>query len=187
MQQILTVVGTALKGVSARRRAAMLHNMNLAQAADAHRLAENRRRERIIDGTWHDGRIDCVCGNGIMSELGVGDERLDADTGSLIEQKEGALRELEREEVEAEKRSVRERRTREEMETVRALPIVVIRGYAARTGAGTGREELLVVLAQWAATLVENQVAHVVVVSDNRENMKRLAQGGFLHLLLFFT
>jgi len=51
---------------------------------------------------------------------------------------------------------------------------VVIRNYASK--GGVNREELLGVLASWAATLAENQVAHVIVISDNRENAKRLAK-----------
>lgn len=43
---------------------------------------DEQLRERIQEGLWHDGRIDAVCGNGVMSELGVGIERFreaDAD------------------------------------------------------------------------------------------------------------
>lgn len=37
--------------------------------------AERRRRLDLIKrGAWHDGRLDCVAGNGVMSELGLGEE-----------------------------------------------------------------------------------------------------------------
>ncbi|KAJ7210678.1 RNA12 protein-domain-containing protein [Mycena haematopus] len=56
---------------------------------------------------------------------------------------------------------------------VEALPVIVIRNFDAR---GSNREDIYDVLAEWAASLVENQLAHVVVISDNRENTKRLAK-----------
>ncbi|KAG8903451.1 mitochondrial escape protein 2 [Tulasnella sp. 403] len=59
-------------------------------------------------------------------------------------------------------------------ETINALPLVIIRNFEVKS-AGK-REDLLSVLADWVATLVEHRVAHVVVVSDNRENMRRLAK-----------
>lgn len=61
-----------------------------------------------------------------------------------------------------------------ETRTIESLPVVVIKNYAAR--GRTNRQELLEVLSQWAATLIENQVAHVVVISENRENAKLLAR-----------
>ncbi|KAG8895760.1 mitochondrial escape protein 2, partial [Tulasnella sp. 417] len=59
-------------------------------------------------------------------------------------------------------------------ETVNALPVVILTGFAAKN-AGK-KEDLLDVVAGWAASLVENKVAHVIVISDNRENMRRLAK-----------
>jgi hypothetical protein len=79
----------------------------------------------------------------------------------------------------------------EDLQAVEALPIVVIRNYASKGRAN--REALLSVLASWAVSLTENQVsdfllhcsvpedgrqvAHVIVISDNRENSKLLAKG----------
>ena len=60
-------------------------------------------------------------------------------------------------------------------DSVSALPVVIIRNFAAKN-AGK-REDLLSVIAEWAATLVDEKVAHVIVISDNRENMRRLAKG----------
>ncbi|KAF8208561.1 RNA12 protein-domain-containing protein, partial [Mycena galopus ATCC 62051] len=59
------------------------------------------------------------------------------------------------------------------MEAVEALPIIVIRNFDAQK---SNREEIYDVLAQWAASLVENQLAHVVVISHNRENTKRIGK-----------
>ncbi|KAJ3791478.1 RNA12 protein-domain-containing protein, partial [Lentinula aff. detonsa] len=53
-----------------------------------------------------------------------------------------------------------------EIQAVEALPIVVIRNFAGKAV----REDLLNGLAQWATKLAENQIAHVIVISDNREN-----------------
>ncbi|KAF9070419.1 RNA12 protein-domain-containing protein [Rhodocollybia butyracea] len=61
-----------------------------------------------------------------------------------------------------------------DVQAVEALPIVVIRNFAGKTG--SSRTVLLDALAQWAAKLAENQIAHVVVVSDNRENSKKVAK-----------
>lgn len=55
-----------------------------------------------------------------------------------------------------------------------ALPVVILSNFAAKN-AGK-KEDLLDVIAGWAASLVENQIAHVIVISDNRENMRRLAK-----------
>ncbi|KAG9016840.1 mitochondrial escape protein 2 [Tulasnella sp. JGI-2019a] len=53
---------------------------------------------------------------------------------------------------------------------INALPIVILHSY------GGKKDILLTVLATWAAALVDNGVAHVIAVSDNRENMRRLAK-----------
>lgn len=59
-------------------------------------------------------------------------------------------------------------------ESINALPVVILSGFEAKN-AGK-KEDLLDVIAAWAASLVENKVAHVIVISDNRENMRRLAK-----------
>ncbi|CUA76051.1 Mitochondrial escape protein 2 [Rhizoctonia solani] len=53
------------------------------------------------------------------------------------------------------------------------LPIVLITNYQPQ---GAKREDLLNVLAEWAAKLVEDKVAHVIFVCINRENTKRVAK-----------
>lgn len=56
-----------------------------------------------------------------------------------------------------------------------ALPIVVLRGFASKSDS-TKHEILWETLADWAAVLVENQVAHVVFVSDSVTVTKSLAR-----------
>ncbi|KAJ7074355.1 RNA12 protein-domain-containing protein [Mycena amicta] len=58
-----------------------------------------------------------------------------------------------------------------EMQAVWSLPVVVIKNFN-----GRGREEVFDVIAEWAALLIEQELAHVVVVTDNRENAKRLTK-----------
>jgi hypothetical protein len=59
-------------------------------------------------------------------------------------------------------------------EEIRALPVIVIKNYASKT---QFTDELVTVLAEWSAGLVDNGVAHVVVMSDNRDNGRKLEKG----------
>lgn len=56
-------------------------------------------------------------------------------------------------------------------EEIQALPVVVIKNFASKTSL---TDELVNVLAEWAAGLADGGVAHVVVMSDNRDNGRRL-------------
>ena len=102
-----------------------------------------------------------------MSELGLGDELLTSDDmDAQNDVNEKYAREIPRDKEESIKRLAEEERERkqrpmEDVQTVGALPIVVIRNYASK--GGTNREEVLDVLASWAATLAENQVGDSVV------------------------
>jgi hypothetical protein len=104
---------------------------------------ELRKKNELRMGIWHDGRLDCVAGNGIMSELGIGDELFgERDmVGPLLVDVRGP---------DKEKQGV------PLIAPVASLPIVVIKNYS--TKIGSSREELLGVLAHWAAMLAENQV-----------------------------
>lgn len=168
---------------------------------------EERIKERIKNGIWHDPRLDCIAGNGIMSELGVGDEWLgaaDADGQPAIpastpvvaaERADKGDAEKEKEAKEKEEpKEVKKEQPSEDLQAVEAMPIVILKGFDSK-GGGARREELLNVISQWAASLAEghvsghtplyvlahelfsSQVAHVIVVSDNRENAKLLAKG----------
>src|SRR5271170_6034286 len=76
LQQILEVVSGGLRGVTSSRRSATKRNEDRRRRAAELDADRAYRRERIKKGLWHDGRLDCLSGNGIMSELGVGDEKL---------------------------------------------------------------------------------------------------------------
>ena len=90
-----------------------------------------------------------------MSELGVGDELFELDNGvRMLPSSSETSRQLE---LEAQEKVTRKQKTLEDLEAINALPIVVIRNFASNMGRAT-REEVLEVLAQWAATLVENHV-----------------------------
>ncbi|KAF5386931.1 hypothetical protein D9615_001714 [Tricholomella constricta] len=169
LQQILAVVGTALKGVCSSRHAATKRQLRRREQEEMGKKAEEQRRDQIRRGTWHDGRLDCVAGNGIMSELGFGDELMLESDGTGAMQIDNVDKKWENGDEAA-----RKQRTKGEMDAVKELPIVVIRNYGMKVG--SSREELLTVLAQWAGMLAENQIAHVIVVSDNRENSKFLAK-----------
>ncbi|KAG2115212.1 RNA12 protein-domain-containing protein [Suillus discolor] len=177
LKQILEVTGTALKKVNHSLRTSAQRAVKATQEAEARQAEEARTRARIRAGTWHDPRLDCIAGNGVISELGVGDELLEGDDGGLagfnvIE--EDAVNSSDGGEKTSEELARQQHRHAEDVQVVRTLPIVVIKNYAAR--GGVYKEELLGVLAHWAASLAENQVAHVIVVSDNREDAKLLAR-----------
>lgn len=152
LDQILTVVTHALKDVSSSHRNEIQHQIKYQVHLEEQWVQEVNKRQAIIHGTWHDGRLDCVAGNGIMSELGVGDERFEItnflNTNS-VEEDEVVI-------VENEKTS-RKQKVQNSMDITSSLPIVVIKNYTSNFGSPT-KEALLEALAQWAATLIENQV-----------------------------
>jgi RNA12 protein len=82
LQQILDVVGKGLQGVSSSHRASITRQVERVKREENEKVEEGWRRERVRRGLWHDGRLDCVAGNGIMCKLGIGDEMmLDTDAG----------------------------------------------------------------------------------------------------------
>ncbi|EJF62443.1 exonuclease [Dichomitus squalens LYAD-421 SS1] len=183
LKDILDVVARGLSRGNASQHARREKAVKQAER-DAEKLKEEEViRERIKKGLWHDGRIDAVCGNGVMSELGVGVEPFkdfEADplpTVALESQAEGERRNIrEKDEASNAGRDFTQKQKRsEDTQTVDTLPVVIIKNFESK-GGGARKEELLNVLASWAASLAENQIAHVVVVSDNRENVKRLAK-----------
>ncbi len=117
-------------------------------------IETERCRKEILQGSWHDGRIDCVAGNGVMSELGVGMERFESENedgnGS------GGLPEKQEQERPSPK-------TREDGDVIRSLPIVVLKNYGTTSTASAVKEEMLIVLSQWAAALAENQVREFIM------------------------
>ncbi|KAI0721515.1 exonuclease [Cerioporus squamosus] len=183
LKQILDVVGRGLARGNASQKARRERRAKQAEQEVIKNKEAEALRERIQQGLWHDGRIDAVCGNGIMSELGMGIERFteaDADFVPHAEvqvnsdEKEGMGERIAEDERKANEARQNQQHS-EDMQTVEAMPVVIIKNFESK-GGGQRKEELLDVLAQWAASLAENQIAHVLVVSDNRENVKRIAK-----------
>ncbi|KAG6820790.1 hypothetical protein H0H93_011555 [Arthromyces matolae] len=167
LRDILSVVGNALKNVTSSHRA--INRRKALKNAREQFMKEEEERilARIKHGVWHDGRLDCVAGNGIMCELGIGDEPMLISDMTMDQGTE--------EKPISESARGQKNQSSRDFDDVRSLPIVVIRNYTSKDG--VKQEGLLNVIAQWTAALTENQVAHVIVISDNRENAKYLAKG----------
>jgi len=178
IHQMLSVVSQALRNVF------LSHRNNAQKRAFEEERQRNledekkRRQARVKDGTWHDGRLDCVSGNGIISELGIGDELWSSE--SVIT--DSVLTDLKQNSPHEKQFEAREnKKTGVGAESDSALPIVVIRNFEPKAIGGmsktNSRGDILNVIANWAGSLAENQVAHVIVISDNRENAKELSRG----------
>ncbi|KAF5324550.1 hypothetical protein D9611_004476 [Ephemerocybe angulata] len=163
LTEILEVVAAGLARVSSSHRNDTKHALDRERTLKEREKQARITSDKIERGVWHDGRLDCVAGNGVISELGIGDEDMDP-TGETITQQAAPDSSVDK----------RKEKSKAELDAVKALPIVIIRNYSSKVG--STREDLLETLANWAASLVENQIAHVVVLSDNRENAKRLAK-----------
>lgn len=182
---MLSVVSQALHNVFLSYR---YNAQKRASAEERQRKLEDEKKRhqiRVKDGTWHDGRLDCVSGNGIISELGIGDEFWDSESvitdSVLTDIKQNPLHEKQFEAREKKKTGI-------DAEADSALPIVVIRNFESKATGGmsrtNSREDILNVLANWAGSLAENQIAHVIVISDNRENVKKLSRGESSKLII---
>lgn len=195
MTQILEVVANGLRRASVSRRKETEGHIKRAQNHEKEQVANAERRERIRSGIWHDGRIDCVAGSGIISELGVGIERFGDEDLKYHERHEDKDNHADiAKPTKSDDKVWREREYRSE-QNVGSLPVVIIKNFG--TDIKLGKMEVLNALAEWAADLVSNrvscssslkadarltvaisiQIAHVIIVSDNRENAKRLAKG----------
>lgn len=161
VRQILEVVGTALRSVSSTRNKQAHHDRESAIQAEEEVRAAERVQQLIRRGIWHDPRMGAIAGGGVIAELGVGDEPFD-------ERDEDYVIYSSKTETPTAKRGGSDSSG---FETVNTLPIVVLKNYTAN-----GKEEVMGVFARWAAALVEEQTAHVIVTSHNRENSKPLAK-----------
>ncbi|KAK4049700.1 mitochondrial escape protein 2 [Microbotryomycetes sp. JL201] len=163
LKSILEVTSSALSKIAreARTRASAAHD-----AAEKARKQQGLRQKvvaQIQTEGIKDGRLDAVAGNGAMSELGVGIEQPSEDEPAVIigPKSRATVRQLASGNTEV-------------VESVPALPIVVLRGFAAK---GENKHDILwQVMSEWAAALVENQVAHVIFVSDSGTVPKALAR-----------
>lgn len=160
--QILEVTTTAIKTLSNRVSQEMARDAQSAQ--DQHDNAARRAEiawQLAHDGV-RDGRLDAVAGNGAMSELGVGIEPPHAPEHEVIIGPRSAS---------FVKSSTAEPEVHEGMAS---LPIIVIKGFPAK--GEPSQQVLWDALSDWAAVLVENQVAHVVFTSDSTTLAKPLAK-----------
>lgn len=184
MRNILDIVASALKEVSSHEREKRAGQQQ--RDRDEVTLAADReRRQRLIaQGVWHDGRLDCVAGNGVMSELGFGIEAPNEDdvegaapllgSNAPIEGEAvpptGTMVAFDKEVAAAAAPPKTEEEIDSDTELIKTLPVVVLRNFAFKPARG----ELWTVLAEWGASLIENKVAHVIVVGEGSIASKTL-------------
>ena len=172
LRSVLDVVGGALKDSSARTRDHHQHQVDRSRKRAEVRAEEAQRRELIKRGGWHDGRLDCIAGNGVMSELGLGDEpTLDADLSTPTELDPFAAAEISSNEAAA-RAMPKTDLLDTEAEFIRTLPIVVLKNF----GQKAARGDLWTVLSDWGAGLVENKIAHVMVITEGAVATKSLVR-----------
>lgn len=169
LKQVLDVVGTSLRTVNTTYRKNQKKKREQEQITQLRAAEDAKVRERIREGIWHDPRLDCVAGNGVMSELGMGDEKfgaMDADVPPVVAGT-AAIDEYGLEHSpnggngdDANKKP----RSEEDLQAIEAMPIVILRGFESKGGSAR-REELLTTLSQWAAGLAESQVRNCLLLS----------------------
>ncbi|KAI5481498.1 mitochondrial escape protein 2 [Pseudohyphozyma bogoriensis] len=166
LKQILEVTSSALKKLANERNARSLKAAKKAETLRKNSDAKDKVVEQLNDEGIKDGRLDTVSGTGAMAELGGGIERPDKDSIVIVGPKSAAaVKAYVSPEVPT---------TEPQPDDVGGLPIVVIKSFAAK---GLAKQEVLTdVLAEWAAVLVENKVAHVVFTSDSIQVNKPLAK-----------
>ncbi|BGP28115.1 mitochondrial escape protein 2 [Rhodotorula toruloides] len=184
LKSILEVTATALSSVAAATRA----RSAAALAANTSQKEVVARREAVAtqlrtEGV-RDGRLDTVAGNGVVAELGGGIEGpaagienevgLDVKVEIVGPTSSMVVREAAKMTAIAESAESGEDPAASAGPAVERLPVVVIKGFAAK---GEAKQEILWdVLSEWAAVLVENQIAHVIFTSDSVTLAKPLAR-----------
>jgi hypothetical protein len=158
VNQILEVVGTALRSVSSACRKEVLHKHESAIRAEDEVLDTARIQERIRRGVWHDPRLGAIAGGGIIAELGVGDE-------PFGERDEDFVSPAIETDVSSLPRARREHNDSLDLQAASALPIVVLKNYTAG-----GKEEVMDAFAKWAAALVEGQVRYLTSTLKGCDN-----------------
>ncbi|KAK4056076.1 mitochondrial escape protein 2 [Microbotryomycetes sp. JL221] len=163
LKSILEVCSSSLTKIAKEVRIKASINHQAVERARKNQATRQKVVQQIQNQGVKDGRIDAVAGNGAMSELGLGIERPSDDSPAVIvgPRSKATVRQLASGSTDI-------------VESVPALPIVVLRGFATK---GESKHEVLwQSLSEWAATLVENQVAHVIFVSDSATVPKMLAR-----------
>ncbi|CAK9783922.1 hypothetical protein CC85DRAFT_287857 [Cutaneotrichosporon oleaginosum] len=184
MRNILDIVASALKEVSSHAREKRASEQQ-HQRDEINLAADRERQQRLIEqGIWHDGRLDCVAGNGIMSELGFGIEQpseldvvgaapLMGSTAPIAGEAvppTGVSIAFDKEVTAATQVAKAEEEVDSDAELIKTLPVVVLRNFAFKPARG----ELWNVMAEWGASLIENKVAHVIVVGEGSVASKTL-------------
>jgi hypothetical protein len=185
LRQVLETVAGALKDVSSHIEQSHQDELDVQTRSAAVKREQEKRRQLIIRGGWHDGRLDCVAGNGVMSELGLGDEPvwegdLDAKPPALMDD----LAPIAGEAVPPTAASLREAlptlpapvvkdvQLDADSEHIKALPIVVLKNFATKSAKGDAWN----VIAEWGASLIENRIAHVIVITEGPTATKALVR-----------
>ncbi|GJN94730.1 hypothetical protein Rhopal_007821-T1 [Rhodotorula paludigena] len=182
LKQILEVTATALSRIAAstqaRSAAALKSNASRKQSeVQREAVASQLRTEGV-----RDGRLDAVAGNGVVAELGGGVEgpaagaTKEAAPGTKVEIVGPTSSAMVKDAASSVPVSRGESSDKVDMpsSSVERLPVVVIKGFAAK---GEAKQEVLWdVLSEWAAVLVENQIAHVVFTSESSTLAKPLAK-----------
>lgn len=116
-------------------------------------LLKADRLAKIRSGYSHDGRIDCVSGNGIISELGVGIERFDETDG--LSQTHGDRINEQSNAGKEEHKSIR---------STEAIPVVIIKHYDPNC---QGNEAIITTaLINWVGRLVSNKASFLSQISS---------------------
>lgn len=167
LKEVLEVVGTGLRAVNTSYRKRRQHEIEEERLAEVAAKEEAKLQEKIRKGIWHDPRLDCIAGNGVMSELGVGDEwfgesEVDVRPVSIGHPADSGIMKEKGEREQDGNGNVMEgakknQANSEDMRAIEAIPIVILRGFDSK-GGGVRREELLNVVSQWAAGLAQSQV-----------------------------
>ncbi|CAD6566825.1 MAG: mitochondrial escape protein 2 [Cyphobasidiales sp. Tagirdzhanova-0007] len=155
IKQVLDVSASALKSLAdeakdSRERASTLERQRIEMAADEAHFVANVR-----NGMVHDGRLDCVSASGIMGELGMGLER--SEYYSEIYGPSSNAK--------ANQATIMETEGRSSTADIDQMPIIIIKGFDAKDSGTTA--VLWTAMADWAATLVENRIAHCIFINDN--------------------
>ncbi|TRM59397.1 RNA12 protein-domain-containing protein [Schizophyllum amplum] len=161
LRDILSTVTVSLKRANTSHRDKIVRQTKRHEARQA--------RDKSIAAVW--GRISSLWAGenaepGSIRTMGGNEDHTSADQHREKPAKDKSTGEVKED-------MARKVKGSNDAEALQSLPTVLIRNFA---GAGAGKDEMLEVLAQWATTLAENKIAHVVILSDNRENSKRLAK-----------
>lgn len=192
LKQVLEVVATALKDASENTRKDQQDEIEHKEAVLAAEKAERARTELIRRGGWHDGRLDDIAGNGLISELGFGIEEITINdySGPTIAQSKlapigplgspdgaSAIVQTGKEPVKISPPNATRPAVDVERDYIQSLPVLVLNNFTYKSAVKT---EIWTVLAEFAAGLIENKIAHVIVIGDSTSAAKALTKGKYL-------